>query len=135
MIFVDTSAWLFLMDDRQNHSNASVARAFFRSRGGQALVTSELIAAETYKWMMQHDRPFAIRYSVLEALVTQKAAKVLETVESDRVAAIELMQKFSDQDLSYEDAVSVALMNRLGIKKVFSFDKHFLLFPGIVRVP
>jgi Predicted nucleic acid-binding protein, contains PIN domain len=133
MIFVDTSAWLFLMDDRQELSNRRAAQGVVGT--GIALVTSELIAAETFKWMLHHDRPFAKSLSVLEIILKQEVAMILQSTQDDRTFAMGLMRKFSDQDLTYEDAHSVALMNRFGIRKVLSFDKHFLLFPGIVRVP
>lgn len=135
MIFVDTGAWLSLMDDRQDPSAARAAQGVLDACAGRGLVTSELIAAETYKWMLHHDRPFTKRFCVLETLLTKKVAIILESTQVDRTVAMGLMQKFSDQDLSYEDALSVALMKRFGIRKILSFDKHFLLFPGIVCVP
>jgi predicted nucleic acid-binding protein len=41
----------------------------------------------------------------------------------------------ADQRLSYEDAVTVALVTKYGVTKGFSYHKHFLMFPKIVRVP
>lgn len=39
-----------------------------------------------------------------------------------------LLQEISRaKDLSYFDAVSIAMADRLGISEVFSFDRHFKL--------
>jgi predicted nucleic acid-binding protein len=35
------------------------------------------------------------------------------------------MRKYSDQAISFTDCVSFVLMRREGIKRAFSFDKHF----------
>ena len=37
----------------------------------------------------------------------------------------EILRKYSDQDFSYTDAVSFAIMRRQRIRKAFCFDKHF----------
>ena len=65
----------------------------------------------------------------------QELAVILTIEQEDRGVALEILQKYKDQKISYEDAITVALTFRLGIKKVFSFDPHFLLFPNIERVP
>jgi predicted nucleic acid-binding protein len=134
MIFVDAGAWLCLLDDHQDPANVRVARSYFKT-APNPFATSDLIAAETYKWMLFRDRPFSKRFSALKKLAVQELAVILPIEKDDRVLALALMEKFSDQTLSYEDAVSVALMRRFGIEKIFSFDKHFLLFPSIKRVP
>ncbi len=45
------------------------------------------------------------------------------------MAAIQLMERYGDQDLSFTDCVSFALMKQHRISQVFTFDHHFLL-PG-----
>ena len=134
MIFVDTGAWLCLLDDRQEPEKIRVAHAYYNA-APEPFVTSELIASETYKWMLFRDRPFSKRFTALKKLAGQELAVILPIEKDDRIHALAVMEKFADQTLTYEDAVSVALMRRFGIQKIFSFDKHFLLFPFIDRVP
>jgi len=60
----------------------------------------------------------------------------LRTASEDLKAAAELMLKYADQDVSFTDCVSFALMRREGIRHAFSFDRHFLaakfhLWPGV----
>ena len=54
-----------------------------------------------------------------------------EEIESD---AKDILMKYADQDFSYTDAISFAIMSMQRIEKVFCFDKHFLT-AGFVRIP
>ncbi|MFD1360950.1 hypothetical protein [Lentibacillus salinarum] len=46
----------------------------------------------------------------------------------------QLLRDFSDQCLSYVDAVSIAIMKKERISKVFGFDHHFYVM-GFEVVP
>lgn len=51
------------------------------------------------------------------------------TVEPvDLEAAWRILQGFADQDFSFVDCTSFALMERLGIVDAFAFDDHFLVY-------
>lgn len=52
---------------------------------------------------------FAIIYS--DAVLEQKA--------------VDLLRRYSDQDFSFADAVSFAVMRERGIGEAFAFDHHF----------
>ena len=56
MIFLDTVAWLYLVDENQNIREGQKAKAFMKSLR-EPLCTSDLIIAETYKWLIHHHRP------------------------------------------------------------------------------
>ena len=45
--------------------------------------------------------------------------------EKDINNAINIIGRYSDQDISYTDAVSMSVMKRMGIYKVLSYDHHF----------
>ncbi len=134
MIFVDTVAWLYLFDQNQSGVECQQAREFLDSVA-EALCTSDLVIAETYKWLLHHNRPSLTAERVLSKLVMQEIAVILPIEQQDRGEALTIARKYSDQKLSYEDAVTVALTRRFGVRKVFSFDRHFLMFPEIERVP
>ena len=44
-----------------------------------------------------------------------------------RKSAWDIFLKYSDQELSFTDCTSFALMKNLGLKKAFTFDSHFLI--------
>jgi uncharacterized protein len=61
---------------------------------------------------------------------------VLAFESGDESSAIAILRKYSDQSLSFHDALCAAVMTRLGIYRVFTFDHHFLtlgfeLIPGL----
>ena len=48
--------------------------------------------------------------------------------------ARQILRKYDDQDFSYVDAVSFALMQEIKITEAFAFDRHFNT-AGFVCVP
>lgn len=60
--------------------------------------------------------------------------KVLDFVEEDETRSRGLLAQYADQKLSYHDALCAAVMLRIGIGKVFTFDKDFWIF-GFQVVP
>lgn len=134
MIFIDTAAWLNIVDDGQNPHDIKKAKGFL-SATTDTLCTSDLVIGETYKWLIHHGRPTEPTIEVLRMLIAQELATILPIEQDDRKVALAILQKYRDQALSYEDAMTVALAARYRIKKIFSFDRHFLLFPGLERVP
>ena len=54
-----------------------------------------------------------------------------QSLEQD---AENILVKYQDQDFSYTDAVSFAVMRRDGIDRAFSFDRHFVT-AGFTIVP
>jgi len=49
-------------------------------------------------------------------------------------AAESILRQYQDQDFSYTDAVSFAVMKQNGITEAFSFDKHFVT-AGFTLIP
>jgi predicted nucleic acid-binding protein len=50
---------------------------------------------------------------------------ILRPDPDDEGRAVELLEKFADQKLSFTDAVSFALMRRHRLARAFTFDRHF----------
>ncbi len=68
---------------------------------------------------------------VEEFLVTVPNVKVIEVTGSDCLRAIELSKK---EKIGFSDAIACAVMKRLGISEIYSFDKDFDRIAGIFRV-
>lgn len=51
--------------------------------------------------------------------------KLLDFTEADEEEAQSLVTRHSDQDYSFHDAMCAAVMKRVGILNVFTFDSHF----------
>ena len=66
----------------------------------------------------------------------QRTAHLIK-VYSDEIletSAEAILRQYSDQEFSYTDAVSFALMRRRRIREAFAFDHHFLT-AGFILVP
>ncbi|MDT7605420.1 MAG: uncharacterized protein QOF61_3417 [Acidobacteriota bacterium] len=49
--------------------------------------------------------------------------------------AWEIFRDYADKDWSFTDCASKALIERLGIKTAFAFDRHFRQFGSVTVVP
>lgn len=134
MIIVDTSAWIFLFQKNSNEKNSQKAKDVFKKRR-EPFAVSDLIIEETHKWLVHHGHPQKLALQILHSFVTEEFAKIIPIQSEDRIEATKLVEKYLDQSLSFTDAITVALMKRHKIKKVFSFDSDFDLFRGIERIP
>jgi len=124
-VFIDTSAWIMLLNaDEKRHMEA--AEAYNNIRTSERY-TSNLVIGETYTWLrMRVGYSKAIEF--LQAVNTMYSEKMLVIVWSDcdiENRAGDYLRKFSDQDLSFTDAVSFVIMINHEIKAAFTFDKHF----------
>ena len=57
--------------------------------------------------------------------MTSSTLEILRPSPEDELAALDLFEKFADQEVSFTDCISFVLMRRRQIKRVFSFDRHF----------
>ncbi len=127
MIFVDTSAFLALVNEKDRHHIDS-SRFLEELKNGKTKIrkifTSDYIIDETIT---------RIRYEVghQEAVLwgrNVQASKVIEKIEIDRETfefAWKLFETYDDKVLSFTDCTSFAIMKKRGIEKAFSFDQDF----------
>lgn len=123
-IFVDTSAFYGLAD-RADRTHLVARQIAEQLRGGD-LVTSNLVLAES--WLLTRSR--LGRPAALDLWATiRNGAAVIEPVDQrDLDRAWTIATDFADQDFSLVDCTSFALIERLGIRQAFSFDRDFLIF-------
>jgi predicted nucleic acid-binding protein len=95
------------------------------------LLTSNLVVAESHALMMRRlGRDIAGRWL---AESYSQFNVVLEGAD-DSLAARGILVRYADKAFSYADAVSFAIMERLGIRTAFSFDEDFRQF-GLDVIP
>lgn len=123
-IFVDTSAWVALADkDDVHHKKASsVYPSLLKIH--KSLVTNNLVTAETYILILK-ELGHKAALNFLEGVKSSPRISKIYSNEETEADAEEILTKYEDQDFSYTDAVSFAIMKRFKIKKAFCFDKHF----------
>jgi predicted nucleic acid-binding protein len=124
VIFIDASAIVGRLVARdQNHA---VALAFWDQLATAAMpcYSSNLVMGEALTLVA---RRTSYRFAAEQAreLYSSRVLQILRPVQADEIAAIALFAKFADQQISFVDCVSFALMRRRGISNVFGFDRHF----------
>lgn len=122
---VDTSAWyaLFARDDAHHEA----ASAFYREqRGNVTWVTTDVVLAETLGLLTARAGHARVLKFWEHVRHLQISVYPLEAVDLE--AAWYIARGWADQDFSFVDCTSFALMERLGITQVFSFDSHFLVY-------
>ncbi len=124
-IFVDTGAWYAVADRSDGHHDAA-SRFYLERAPARDLVTSDLVVAETWALLAAHlGRPAALTFW---GTLRDLQVPILTLDPVDLEAAWRIAQAFSDQDLSFTDCASFALMERRGIAEAFAFDAHFLVY-------
>lgn len=130
MIFVDSNIPMYLVGGA--HPNRDLARqavelAIARR---EPLVTDAEAFQEILHRYVAIDRRDAIdaAWRTLRALVDDVAAIELGDVEAARALVV-------TTKLTARDAVHVAVMRRLAVEEILTFDRDFDLVPGIRRLP
>lgn len=63
---------------------------------------------------------------IARALLGSKALTILRPDAEDELAALDLFARFADQEVSFTNCTSFALMRRHRLSRAFTFDRHFL---------
>ena len=136
MIFVDTSAFLSIVNEKDDNHRAA-KRILDEIKKGKVkvkkIITSDYIIDETLT---------RIRYSVGHKEAVEwgngiLASKVIDRIEIGKELfefAWDIFAKYEDKKLSFTDCTSFAVMKKKGIEKVFAFDGDFERM-GFVLMP
>ena len=120
--FVDSSAWYAAADE----GDLSNARAREILAAGEPLVTTDHVLVET--WLLLHHRLGRAAAERFWEGLRAGAAAIELVLAADLEAAWAIGEAFPDQDFSITDRTSFAVMERLGITRVASFDDHFAVY-------
>ncbi|MGE5549610.1 MAG: type II toxin-antitoxin system VapC family toxin [Bacteroidota bacterium] len=132
-VFVDTGAWLALALRDDAHHEAATRTLTGLLAASTRLVTTNHVAGETYTYLAR------VRDScvALDFVRRMRLSTALDYVFVDEVMeskAYEWLERYRDQRFSFVDATSFAAMTELGLKRTFTFDKHFAA-AGFERLP
>lgn len=125
-IFVDTGAWLAIVD--KSDSLHKQAQQIYASviRSGSILVTTNLVVSESYT-LIQRRIGQKVAVQFLSSVQNSPRLLVIYSDSKIETDAQKFLRQYADQKFSYVDAVSFAVMKQREIVEAFAFDHHFLI--------
>ena len=131
MIFVDSGAWIASFVASDAHHQDAID---WIQNNSELLVTTDYVVSETLTWLRRQSLNH--QASKLSCEWVNSGDFALHLIdESDFDKTLEVFRIYSDKDWSFTDCSSKAVIDRLGIKKAFAFDRHFRQFGHIEIVP
>jgi predicted nucleic acid-binding protein len=124
MIFVDTSAFLALVNRRDIHHSKALDFKDTCLKTGQTLISSDYVLDESYTIVrLRAGHAIAVQFG--EILRKSQFIRIEYITPEIIEEAWRLFKAFADHDFSFTDCTSFALMERLHISNAFTFDAHF----------
>ncbi len=122
MIFVDTSFWVALRNERDGHHRE--AADLIALHGDTQLVTTNHIRGETWTFLR---RRAGHRSSVefLDGLARSQRVSVVSVTEEHEVKALLWLRRHDEREYSFVDATSFVVMSAMRIRQAFAFDGDF----------
>lgn len=122
-IFVDTGAWYALVDKKDpDHS----AAASFLKINKVPLLTTNFIFDEIVT-LLRRRLGWSVAGDFGRQLKDSRLTTLVAVQWENEERAWELFLEFKDQDFSYTDCTSFAVMKALKVDAAFTFDRHFLI--------
>ncbi len=132
-VFVDTSAFFALVDSHdQEHAGALAIQTRLIAERWR-LFTTNFVLAETHALVLAR-LGRAVAGRVLRQL-DDSTLTIVRASGADEQRAREILSRYDDKDFSLTDAISFAVMDRLGITQAFTFDRHFAQYGFMVLAP
>jgi predicted nucleic acid-binding protein len=120
-IFVDTGAWYALVDSDDTDHKAAAA---FLAANALPLFTSNFVFSETVTLIRYRIGHEAAR-SFGQKLKESGSVMAVAVTPLDEERAWEIFAKYRDQDFSFVDCTSFAVMERIKLTAAFAFDRHY----------
>jgi len=123
-LFVDASAWYPLLVRSLPHHDAVKTALQGAVRHRARLVTTNLVVAETHALLLRRtSRDTAMAFA--SSMIDPQMLVVRSNADLERAAITEWLERYDDQDFSFADAVSFAVMAERGIQGALTLDRHF----------
>ena len=124
MIFIDTGAFV-ARDLRLDQYHARALSSWERlAKASIPFFTSSYVLVETFT-MLARRGGYAFAADRARSILDSSEIQIWRPSEDIDREALDLFDKYADQQISYTDCISFVLMKRHRIKQAFSYDAHF----------
>lgn len=124
MIFIDTGPFVARHLGRDQHHETAVRGWTRLAHRGWRCTTTSFVVDETITLL---SRRAGARFAAERArvILTSETLTVVRPTAEHELAALDLLEKFEDQAVSFTDCISFVIMRARGLKRAFAFDRHF----------
>lgn len=121
--FVDSAAFFALLNEYDRHHQE--ARQILERIADEhiGLLTTNFIVAETHALILSRHSQRAATEFLRD--MSETNIPVLRAQANDEERAREIIFRYDDKRFSLTDAISFAVMERLGMQRAFTFDRNF----------
>ena len=130
-VLIDSSYWIALRDKRDPRMGTALRIAHWLVEVRAALVVTPFIFAETQAY---YSRVPIIRQLIIRDFWNNPLVTFEQPSFQDQEQAVEILKQHDDKSYSFADTVSFVVMQRLRVKEVVSFDRHFVQFGGFTVI-
>jgi predicted nucleic acid-binding protein len=128
--FIDTGAFIALVDQGdQFHTKARRASLEAEKEGPR--LTTYFVLMETCLYLQRRLSQAVAKKFWSFLLFGEAGVKLISPEMTDLERAYRIAEQYQDQDFSFVDCTSFAVIERLKIRRVFSFDHHFDVFRSV----
>ena len=132
-IFIDTGAYLSYYHKRDIHHQKSVDTWKNITQVTPSILVTTHHVIDELATLLGRKKDY--RYAAEKIKDIFNSNCIIErTDEIDEIIALELFEKYADQNISFTDCLSFVVMQQRNIQKVFTFDKHFQ-YAGFEVIP
>ena len=129
MIFVDSGAWIALLNQRdQYHDDAVVIYNGLKQQRAR-LLTTDYVIDETATWL-KYRANHSVAVQFLDLIESVEKTGVLTVAEIDKTLfqeAKQIFRQYDDLKLSFTDCTSFAVCQKHNISETYAFDDHFAI--------
>ena len=126
MIYIDTGAFLARYIHRDQYHQQATKFWQHLNDLKESCFTSNFVLDEIFT-LLARRAGYSFAAQKAHIIYSSEVLTILRPDERDEKQAVELFEKFADQNVSFTDCISFILMRKRKLKRAFSFDKHFEL--------
>lgn len=134
-IFIDTGAYLALFHKQDRH-HQECCKFWEKIDNSNCIPITTNHVIDELATLLARRTDYNFAYRKLHEIYASEYPIIYRPDRDDELKALESFGKYADQKVSFTDCLSFAVINKLKIEQIFSFDKHFSIgsfqvFPSI----